>query len=44
MNQILISKISEELGYAPIIDWEDGIANTVNWYRENESWWRSLKK
>ena len=39
-----ISKISEKLGYAPIIDWEDGIANTVNWYRENESWWRPLKK
>ena len=39
-----ITKISQELGYRPLVNWEDGLSSTVNWYRENESWWRSLKK
>ena len=39
-----ISKISQELGYQPIVNWKDGLAQTVNWYKENESWWRPLKK
>ena len=39
-----VSKISQELGYRPLVNWEDGITSTVNWYRENESWWRPLKK
>ena len=38
------SKIMTELSYKPQVDWEVGIANTVNWYLENESWWRQLKK
>ena len=38
------SKIKTELSYKPQVDWEVGIANTVNWYLENESWWRQLKK
>ncbi len=36
-------KISTELGYSPKVDWEIGIAKTVDWYRENEAWWRKLK-
>lgn len=36
-------KISHELGYSPLVDWEVGIAKTVEWYRENEAWWRPLK-
>jgi len=38
-----IAKISDELGYHPLVDWEVGIAQTVEWYRENEAWWRPLK-
>ncbi len=38
-----IDKISNELGYYPLVDWEVGIAKTVEWYRENEAWWRPLK-
>lgn len=38
-----IDKISHELGYYPLVDWEVGIAKTVEWYRENEAWWRPLK-
>jgi dTDP-glucose 4,6-dehydratase len=32
-----------ELGWAPKIDFERGLAETVAWYRNNEAWWRPLK-
>jgi dTDP-glucose 4,6-dehydratase len=38
-----ISKISKELGYKPQISWKKGLLETVNWYLENEAWWRPLK-
>ncbi len=31
------------LGYAPQHKFEDGLAETVAWYRNNEAWWRPLK-
>ena len=37
------SKIRDELGYAPQVAFDDGLAQTVEWYHENESWWRPLK-
>jgi dTDP-glucose 4,6-dehydratase len=37
-----ITKISEELGYAPRIAIDDGLASTVTWYRENRDWWQPL--
>ena len=37
-----ISKISNQLGYTPMVDWESGLEETVEWYRENEAWWRPL--
>ena len=37
-------KISRELGYKPKINFEDGIEETIEWYKRNESWWRPLKK
>jgi dTDP-glucose 4,6-dehydratase len=36
-------KISDELGYEPAMSFEDGIAATVAWYRDNRSWWEPLK-
>ena len=39
-----ISKISKELHYQPTIDFEKGLLQTVNWYLENEKWWRGLKQ
>lgn len=39
-----ISKISAELGYAPAVGFEQGLADTVAWYQQNESWWRPLKE
>jgi dTDP-glucose 4,6-dehydratase len=37
------TKISEELGYAPAVDLETGLAETVAWYRDNRPWWEPLK-
>ncbi|MFI5035508.1 MAG: dTDP-glucose 4,6-dehydratase [Acidimicrobiales bacterium] len=37
------SKARDELGYAPRVDFADGLAATVDWYREHEAWWRPLK-
>ncbi|MEY9876208.1 dTDP-glucose 4,6-dehydratase [Streptacidiphilus sp. MAP12-33] len=37
------SRIREELGYAPEVPFEEGLAATVAWYRENRPWWRSVK-
>ena len=35
-------KIHRELGYSPQVDFATGLADTVQWYRDNESWWRPL--
>jgi dTDP-glucose 4,6-dehydratase len=37
-------KIRRELGWAPEVEFEEGMRRTVEWYRENESWWRPLKE
>ncbi len=31
------------LGWAPEMDWDEGMAKTVQWYRDNEAWWRKIK-
>jgi dTDP-glucose 4,6-dehydratase len=38
-----ISKISNELGYQPEINFEIGLAETVGWYKSNRTWWEPLK-
>lgn len=37
------TKIREELGWAPTIDFDTGIRETVNWFTQNEAWWRPLQ-
>lgn len=37
------SKIAAELGYAPRVPFEAGLADTVAWYRDNRAWWEPLK-
>jgi dTDP-glucose 4,6-dehydratase len=32
------------LGWTPKHDFATGLAETVRWYRENESWWRPIKE
>ena len=37
------TKIKNELGFEPELPFDLGLLKTINWYRENEHWWRKLK-
>ena len=37
-----ISKV-RELGWSPRVELEEGLSETVQWYRDHEAWWRPLK-
>jgi dTDP-glucose 4,6-dehydratase len=37
-----ITKIQKDLGYVPSVSFEVGIAETIEWYQANESWWKPL--
>ncbi len=41
---VSIEKISRELGYQPLVKFDEGIEETIEWYKKNEQWWRPLKK
>jgi dTDP-glucose 4,6-dehydratase len=38
-----ITKISNELGYQPQVNFDEGLKSTAQWYRDNESWWKKHK-
>ena len=35
-------KIKSDLGWTPSIGFDEGFVQTVDWYLENEAWWRPL--
>ena len=37
------SKISAELGYNPVENFDSGLIKTVDWYLANEQWWHSIQ-
>ncbi len=37
------SKTEQELGWKPQINLEDGLKDTVEWYKKNQDWWRRCK-
>lgn len=37
------SKIKTQLGWEPSVNFEEGIAQTIQWYKDNEQWWRAIK-
>lgn len=38
------TKLRDELGWEPkYTTFSDGLSATIDWYRENESWWRPMK-
>jgi dTDP-glucose 4,6-dehydratase len=37
-------KITTELGWQPEISFEQGLDQTIEWYKNNQDWWRKLKK
>jgi dTDP-glucose 4,6-dehydratase len=39
----LSSEKVRALGWAPRVRFEEGLADTVAWYRENEWWWRPIR-
>jgi len=38
------SRLHNELGWAPELDFEDGLAATIHWYRDNPTWWKDLRQ
>jgi dTDP-glucose 4,6-dehydratase len=36
------SKITNELGWKPSVTFEEGMKKTIDWYRENEAWWKNI--
>lgn len=36
------SKIHNELGWLPETKFDDGIVKTVQWYLDNQSWWKNI--
>lgn len=37
------SKLKAELGWTQTVDFDTGLARTINWYLTNEDWWRPLR-
>jgi len=37
------TKLREQFGWRPEIDFTEGIRRTIGWYRDNEQWWRRVK-
>jgi dTDP-glucose 4,6-dehydratase len=37
-----ISKIRAELGYEPLVPFDRGLAEVVQWYRDHRAWWEPL--
>jgi dTDP-glucose 4,6-dehydratase len=38
------SRLTRLTGWKPAVAFEDGIRQTVEWYRANEAWWRPIKQ
>jgi dTDP-glucose 4,6-dehydratase len=37
------TKTETELGWKPSVSWEEGLATTIRWYRENETWVEQIR-
>ena len=37
------SKLCRRTGWAPQVSFEEGVRETVDWYKSHEEWWRPLK-
>jgi len=37
------TRIRDELGWRPSVTLDEGLERTVDWYLENEDWWRALQ-
>jgi dTDP-glucose 4,6-dehydratase len=39
-----ITKINTQLGFSPQVNFEEGLVQTINWYKNNEAWWKKHKQ
>lgn len=37
------AKLKNELGWGPAHSFEDGLKSTVEWYQQNQDWWKRVK-
>ena len=38
-----VSKFKSKTGWSPKVSFEQGLVDTVDWYLENQSWWRQIQ-
>jgi len=38
------SKIRQELGWQPHLNFTDGLSHTIDWYMNNRAWWQPLRE
>jgi dTDP-glucose 4,6-dehydratase len=36
------TKLRAELGWAPSVEWDQGLTDTVAWYADHREWWEPL--
>lgn len=36
-------KATRELGWKPLVSFDEGIKNTIEWYLQNKKWWQEIK-
>ena len=36
-------KLQDELGWRADVRFDEGLARTVDWYRDNEDWWSPIR-
>ena len=37
------SKLQHELGWRPTVTFDEGLAQTIDWYIDHDSWWRPIQ-
>ena len=37
-------KIARDVGWEPVIKFEDGMRETIQWYVENQEWWQTIQQ
>lgn len=37
-------KIQTDLGWSPSVTLEEGLLETINWYKNNPTWWKNIKE
>ena len=37
------SKAKNELGWEPVVSFDQGLGKTIDWYKNNQIWWKNIK-